>query len=337
MGCKTSLPESDELALADTITISGSTATRPALTSLVRHRRNLSCSTQPFDKVRTAFQVFLRDHPSYKDMQRSLEAWETLIYLPLLEITASEEDLRTSFSLNAAGTELEVLHEVDGVRNFEFIVDFAETVSGTSGVSQCKETQGYVKTLSSLTACLYLRLGEDLDWGIGVRKPLDRKSLLTFLQGCSDKANILRWTYSSSQPIPVEACISCMRNSRKCTFYSFDSHKYQNYTCAFSLFEHFGVPLNTAIQGILLSATGEEAHCGFELINGQAEVISMLVTGCSDSKSLQPHLDCEVNQSKWQRFTSMFEADVLQLSTSPLGLAMARLVQCNSNRKIPLL
>lgn len=337
MGCKTSLPETDELALADTITISGSTATRPALTSLVRHRRNLSCSTQPFDKVRTAFQVFLREHESYRALQQTLEAWETLIYLPLIEIVASEEDLRTSFSLNAAGTELEVIHEVDGLRSFDFIYDFAETISETASLSLCKETQAYVKSLTSLTACLYLRLGAVVDWGLGVRKPLDRKSLVGFLQGSADKTNVLRWSYANSQPIPVEICVSCAHTSRKCTFYSFDSHKYQNYSCAFSLFEHFGVPLSSSIQSILLGSTGEEAHCSFELIDGQAQVISILVTGCANSKALGPFMDIAVNQSKWQRFASMFEADSLQVSTSPNGLTMTRLAHCSSNRKMLML
>ena len=337
MGCKTSLPECEELALADTITISGSTATRPALTSLVRHRRNLSCSTQPFDKVRTAFQVFHREQESYKAMQQTLEAWETRIYLPLIEVVASEEDLRTSFSLNAAGTELEVMHEVDGLRSFDFIHDFAETVSGAASLSLCKETETYVKSLTSLTACLYLKLAKDMDWGLGVRKPLDRKSLVGFLQGSADKANVLRWSYASSQPIPVEVCVSCLHPSRKCTFYSFDSHKYQNYSCAFSLFEHFGVPLSSSVQSILLGSSGEEAYCSFELINGQAQVISILVSGCADSKALSPHLDMAVNLSKWQRFASMFEADSLQVSTSPQGLTMTRLAHCSSNRKMMLL
>ena len=283
--------------------------------------------------------MFLREAKNYREMLTILEAWETLVYIPLLDVASCEDDLRTTITLTASGDSLEVVHEADSVRHFQFISDFAEALPGTSTptLERCKEVATYLRSLSSLTICFYLRLGPDIDWGLGVRKPLDRKGLIGFLQGSPDKNNVLRWNYASSQPIPIGILKSCLEDRRVCTFYSFDSHKYQNFACAFSLFEHFGVPMDSTVQGLLLTSSGEEVQCTIELLDGHVKVITVSVIGLHHTDSMSQYLDQPFNSTKWKRFQSLFDAETTHLTMSPSGLTMSQSAPCSPNRKVTLI
>ena len=44
--------------------------------------------------------------------------------------------------------------------------------------------------LAPLTVTFYLSLGDEIDFGIGINKPIDRKNLSRFLQNSSDRKMI---------------------------------------------------------------------------------------------------------------------------------------------------
>ena len=85
--------------------------------------------------------------------------------------------------------------QAQGIRKFSFLYKFVEKIKDyLKNYKQCiefiHENLEFVKELAPLTVNFYLALGEEVDFGIGVNKPIDRKNLSRFLMNCNDRKTI---------------------------------------------------------------------------------------------------------------------------------------------------
>ena len=110
----------------------------------------------------------------------------------------TSDDLKTIISLDSPGKNIIIKHELDEIRNYDMIKVFYSKIKNylKSNIFKVFDSESYQKkvefliSLCPLTISFYLKLGLEIDFGIGVEKPIDRKQMARFLFDCNEAINI---------------------------------------------------------------------------------------------------------------------------------------------------
>ena len=176
--------------------------------------------------------------------------------------------------------------------------------------------------LSPLSISFYLTLGETIDCGIGIDKPMDSKQLYQFLSFSSEQKSILLWCGSL---IPTGFYISALHNTRSLQFYIFDGHKAQNFLKGISLFEFFGSPLEKNLKDEIMKCKGEAVTAVINMSKTNILSMGLRVHNTNNSMNVLNILDIK---PEFNRLTENFnyESMVLGLSSSGYRLHFTSIV-----------
>ena len=125
------------------------------------------------------------------------------------------DDLKTILSLDSSGNTLTIKNELDGVRSFEMIKTFYLKIKhllrhnkySVFDIQNYRNKEIFLMSLCPLTIFFYLKLGPEIDFGIGVEKPIDRKQMASFLINCSEAVNISKFKQSADSDVLFVFCL----------------------------------------------------------------------------------------------------------------------------------
>lgn len=148
------------------------------------------------DMVDTASWLF-KDRTNFSDLMVILEQWIIQVYRGSLQVISSKEDIKTSLAVDTDGN-LKIMHTLEGCRDFSLIETFCRSVNKLTKMTMIpvfdtekfKRIVSFLINLSPLTICLYLKLGGEIDCGVGVEKPMSRKQLSLFLINSAESGDI---------------------------------------------------------------------------------------------------------------------------------------------------
>lgn len=255
------------------------------------------------------------------------ELWVNEVYKFFEDSVALAEDLRTQVSLDSTGNFITIKHEIDGFRSFEKIAWFCQKIQsfGSSAVNKFKyknfiKSEEFLMSLGPLTLSVYLKLGNEIDCGIGIEKPLDRKQMSQFLSVSKEAKNISTWSNNNGQPIPVSCSFSTLTMKKSINFFIFDGLKEQNFARGLSAFYHFGAPVPGKLEKNFLESKTEELNCVLEFDNSAVTSVA-LYTGCAETCFLD-ELDTVVDDKKWAQFQNFFLVKGVSLNLTNEGFTL---------------
>lgn len=340
MGCKSSLcKDQSELLLSQQTSpkihcSSNLSSTYPSLqTAILKKEFENSISTA--NKIKSSAKVMLRDKVNYSELMQVTELWLEHVFSKLEEMVLMNEDIKSYFNLDSSGRTLTISHEVDGLREFSLIREFCRQLAGICKITKVHKFQesvlneqiDFLVSLSPLTIVFYLKLGSEVDCGIGVEKPMERRHLSKFLVSASERENLARWCYQINNPIPVHFSFSPLKASRCIRFYIFDGLKHQNFSNAFSMFEHFGAPLSERTKEVLKKSTGEAVNCKIELDEERILALSVEVQWPQVKFDLASNSDAPVNEKSWERLMSLLQPTWLCAELSSYGFVFKQVAK----------
>lgn len=242
---------------------------------------SLNCSTIPsipspkskfsiythskFLKIKSIVTKALNSLPNFPQISSLLSSWELLVLQKIDSLVEIPSDINLSIC-ESTKPEVIINLQADGIRKFDFLPVFQKKIKkvckiDTISEDVMKENIEFIKELAPLTVNFYLVLGSEIDFGVGVNKPIDRKNLSKFLQNTSDRKVLSEWSYIGNTPIPVSMEFSIIKVSRSCSFYIFDGEKQENFDKAFAIFDCIGAPIEKSVKKCFFSAKSQEAHC----------------------------------------------------------------------------
>jgi hypothetical protein len=255
------------------------------------------------------------------------DLWINEVFKYFEDSVALAEDLRTQVSLDSTGNSITIKHEIDGIRSFEKIAWFCQKIQSFNRPSISKfkyknfiKSEEFLMSLGPLTISVYLRLGNEVDCGIGIEKPLDRKQMSQFLSVSKEAKNISTWSNNNGQPIPVSCSFSTLTQKKTINFFIFDGLKSQNFTRGLSAFYHFGAPVPEKLEKNFVECRTEELNCVLEFDNSAVTSVA-LYTGCFENCLLED-LDTFVDDKKWTQFQNFFTVKGVSLNLNNQGFTL---------------
>lgn len=338
MGCKSSLcADSNELLLSQhlqekeidiTIPVSEK-STNNSLNTLNRHSKGSDPGRTSF--LLRSFCVLMLKNLDNSDELLSLgDLWINEVFKFFEDSVALPEDLRTQVTLDSTGSSIIIKHEIDGLRSFEKVAWFCQKLQDTiksSNLDKFKyknfvKNEEFLMSLGPLTISIYLKLGSEIDCGIGIEKPLDRKQMSQFLSLSKEAKNISNWANTNGQPIPISCSFSNFHSKKTINFYIFDGLKEQNFSRGLSAFYHFGAPVPEKLEQILLSSRTEELNCILEFDDISVTSVSISTTAPETSGKLLNELDTCIDDKKWNQFQNFFVVKGLSINLSSEGFTL---------------
>lgn len=270
MGCHSSkLEDQNEILfdedLAPTIISSLNLSTSPSIPpSWDKNKQSMYSSTK-FLKIKSIVTMNLHHLGNFDEILEVLDLWERDVYDQLEEFNLVPSELNFQV-YESTKPSVSITFQADGIRKFDFLWPFLQKVKNNApDPEKCegfiRENAEFLISLAPLTVYFYLQLGEEIDFGFGINKPIDRKNLSRFLQNSTDRKTITQWSYVGNVPIPILLQFSCLRPKKSCSFYIFDGDKHDNISRAFSIFDTIGAPVDEGVKKCFFSAKSEEAFC----------------------------------------------------------------------------
>ena len=339
MGCKSSLcTDSNELLLSQHLHEKEIDITIPVSEKSTNHSLNnlLNRNSKSLEPGRPGFllksfcKLMLKSFDNSEELLIISDLWTSEIYKSLEDSVTLVEDLRTLVSIDSSGKNIVIKHEIDGIRNYEKVAWFCQkiqTLVKSSNIRKFKyknfiKSEEFLMSLGPLTISMYLKLGVDLDCGIGIEKPLDRKQMSQFLSLSTEAKNIATWSNINGQPIPISCSFSTLTNNKCINFYIFDGLKEQNFNRGLSAFYHFGAPVPEKLQNVLFEEKSEEVNCFLEFDNNSISSVSLMVQAFDLSLLLLKELDTPFDEKKWMQFQNFFTVRFLSLDLSSDGFTL---------------
>ena len=342
MGCQSSMcTDSSELLLSQPvggkfsdITIQGSEkSTNHSTNSLPKKEQETPESVRKFYLLRSIIKILLKDLPNFPEISQIVEVWVAEIHRTMEESSMGIEDLKTVVSLDSQGSSLTIKHELDGIRSFDMVRQFFYKIQHCLGTNTFREVddksfrskEGFLVSLCPLTISFYLKLGLEIDFGIGVDKPMDRKQMVQFLVNCAEGANISKWTTLNNQPIPVSCGFSVLSPSRFLNFYIFDGLRIQNIDRGLSLFETFGAPVDKGIGDLFRLSKVDEVNCSIEIDDFSVRGISLQVQSNELGENILSRIDSHTDTMKWNAFHSLLPSKFVAIELNSCGFLLKKI------------
>ena len=323
-------------AFQDTVvsSIFSDKSTKPSIDTFLRNQKQVKSYPRDFSSILGTAKLYLKDSPHYPDFLSLLHLWHRLVYRTLQQEALVPQDVHTVVALESTGQLFTITHEVDGIRDFEAIRRFCEEMKLLQVDLKLPELmhreyeriEDFLLSLTPLTISFYLQLGEEVDCGIGVNKPMGQTQLSRFLTMVSDAEGLGKWCYGA-QPIPVGFTCSVTAPIKTCSLYLFDGEKDLNYDRALSLFDFYGAPLPLAISELLKTASCEEVNSLITYGPGGIQRLGIQVSGLEGVRirELGGLLETPFEQEKCAKFTrSANNEAAVKLELSAAGFVLTQ-------------
>ncbi|OMJ84620.1 hypothetical protein SteCoe_14211 [Stentor coeruleus] len=339
MGCQSSMcADSTELILSqplggkfiDVNFPVSEKSTNLSINTLQRREKEKNTeSARKFYLLKSVIKISLRDLKNFNDLSKISEIWVNEIYRVMEESSILAEDLKTIVSVNSRGDSLTIKHELDGVRNFDMIKTFYTKILPYTDkefdFSNYQSNESFLTSLCPLTIFFYLKLGYEIDFGIGVEKPMDRKQMALFLTSCNEAGNITTWASLNNQPIPISCSFSVVSKTKVLTFYIFDGLKNQNIDRGFSLFEEFGAPAGKDVERMFRINTADEVYCSLEFDDKAIRTISLLIQNEEICEHMLGVVDANPDVLKWNAFHSLLPGRLVGIDLTSDGFVLKKI------------
>ena len=270
MGCYSSKLEDEtefyiDHDIAPTVISSLNASTSPTMSTKQYKSKVFMYSSTKFLKIKSIAALNFNSLPNKEELFQILDNFEYEVYEVLERSTLIPAEISITLS-ESSRQDITISVQAEGIRKFNFLNVFLQKMQKyMQNKEQCKnllqEHSEFIMELAPLTVSFYLSLGEEIDFGIGIVKPIDRKNLSRFLQNSSDRKIITEWSYLGSMPIPVSLQFSCLKIKKSCQFYIFDGEKRENFQRAFAIFDYIGAPVRSDLKECFFTAKSEEAYC----------------------------------------------------------------------------
>ena len=319
--------------LSDITVLGSEKSTNHSMNSLAKKEREKTPeSVRKFYLLRSIIKILLKDLPNFPEISQIIEVWVSEIHKTMEESSMGIEDLKTIISLDSQGSSLIIKHELDGIRSFDMIRQFYSKIKSYIGSNTFREIDNdsfrdkecFLLSLCPLTISFYLKLGEEIDFGIGVDKPIDRKQMTQFLMNCSEGANISKWTTLNNQPIPVSCSFSVLSPSRFLNFYIFDGLRSQNIDRGLSLFETFGAPIDKGIGDLFRLSKVDEVNCSIEIDDYSVKGISLQIQSNDLGGNMLSLIDSHTDTMKWNAFHTLLPCKFVAIELNPSGFLLKK-------------
>lgn len=261
----------------------------------------------PFEKIKRTATWFLSDRPDCTELSSVLDLWSETVTSELEKTVINHEDLTTKIAVDYEMKTFEIIHEVDGIRSFRCIQQFCRKLNSVYMLPVYQEfdkanfekIEAFLLSLTSLTVSFYLKLGSEIDCGIGVNKPMTCMNLSKFLEGCTELESVMRWYNLINHPIPISFTQSLIKDSKTCRFYIFDGLKSTNYDRGLSIFEFFGAPLDESISQHFRKSSSDELIGGITLDSTRLLKLSIEVKYLNCTDQVGYELALSSTDKKW--------------------------------------
>ncbi|OMJ66288.1 hypothetical protein SteCoe_36922 [Stentor coeruleus] len=342
MGCQTSMcTDADELLLSQKFEEKCSEFL-PSLSEKTTDHLNLSAGTPPkkpstpfrsFNLLKSVVKIILKDLPNYLEILTITDVWIEEMQSFLVSNSLLNDDIKTKISLDSSGKCIWIKHEIDGSRNFGVIKTFCEKIQKQTQHSKNYEFDGsvfesnvkFLISLCPLTISLYLKIGTEIDFGIGVDKPMDVQKTANFLSDCSDIDLINKWISLNNHPIATFCFISVIRQSRYLNFCIFDGLRMQNIDKGLSLLENFGAPVSSELNELLRRNTADEVNCCLEILDNKVNSISLEAKTEDMGECMISVIDSGYNSLKWTTFNSLLHPSFISVELNPAGFCLKKI------------
>ncbi|OMJ76657.1 hypothetical protein SteCoe_23930 [Stentor coeruleus] len=339
MGCQSSMcADSSELILSQPLGGKftdinfpvSEKSTNLSINSLQRKEKEKNTeSVRKFYLLKSVIKITLRDLPNFNEIVKISEIWVNEVYRVMEESSILTEDLKTMVSLNSHGDTLTIKHELDGLRNFNMIKSFYTKIIPYTNkqfdYTSYQDKENFLVSLCPLTIYFYLKLGDEIDFGIGVEKPMDRKQMASFLMNCTEASNISNWANLNNQPIPISCSFSVVSKARFLTFYIFDGVKNQNIDRGFSLFEDYGAPVSKKIENMFRISTADEVYCSLEFDEKSIRTISLQIQNTEICDHMLGIIDNNPDTLKWNAFHSLLPGKLIGIELTSDGFLLKKI------------
>lgn len=303
MGCSQShlclnseLLMTQRIELESTSCLSQEKALQVGSPSFASGKKLITGAKYPESKLRTALSLFAGSSANLTD------AWERLVYSQLERSVMCSEDITTTLTQDSSGTSVTLTHAVDGLRSYQAIIDFCKEIDADFNEAAFDETQAFFSRVCPLTVTFYLTLGRQLDYGIGLRKPVPSKLLDEFYQRSAARSTIKDWIAIYSQPIATELKVSCRTQTRSCSFYLFEGSKTCNIENGLSILTHFADAYSGHLSATLQQSSSEELWCEIVFTSQSVKALSVTTSSLSDPNNLCRRLVSPYNERLWRSF-----------------------------------
>lgn len=338
MGCKSSLcTDSNELLLSQHLHEKEIDVTMPVSEKSTNHSLNtLNRHSKGSDPGRILFLLrsfcvlMLKNLENSEELLNIGDLWINEVYKFFEDSVALPEDLRTQVTLDSTGSNITIKHEIDGLRSFEKVAWFCQKIQDSTKNTHLEKfkyksfikNEEFLMSLGPLTISIYLKLGSEVDCGIGIEKPLDRKQMSQFLSASKEAKNISTWANNNNQPIPISCSFSNFSPKKIINFYIFDGLKEQNFTRGLSAFYHFGSPVPEKLEQILHASKTEELNCILEFDDTSVTSVSLSVSSPEISSKLLNEVDTCMDDKKWNQFQNFFIVKGISINLTSEGFTL---------------
>lgn len=282
--------------------------------------------------LKSIIKISLKGLPNQNKLFQLSEIWVQELLKLMDDYSIIPEDLNTIISIDSNGRSLLIKNEFDGIRNFDFILHVLdkckESVDSDLVLEGFEEKTRFLMALCPLTLFFYLRLGDEVDIGIGVEKALDRKQLGQVLMNSKDSAAITGWVSKGLQPIAVSLAFSLLGKNRIVNFFIFDGLKAQNFGKGIELFEEFGAPIEDSwVEALRRSNKSDEVYCCIEFNDRNIKRVSMQIQASDLREETLQKIDSHLNFSKWNSFQNLAPGKYIGIELNLDGFVMKNISQ----------
>jgi hypothetical protein len=253
------------------------------------------------------------------DSEKSLEylyAWLENIKIWIYTNNVTYEDVKSFVTISPNGHSIVLKHEFSFIKSYTMVSTYCKKMFKTFNELKFNDYQKLLLSFSPLTICIYLKIGLEIDCGIGIERPMDNQKLSKFISFSNEAENIAIWCGSL---IPTGFFISALGLSRTVHFYIFDGHKFQNYSKCMSLFEFFGSPLDQNLKSQLLNCNSEAVTAVLELNDYKIITIGMILNTTDYISLLQDDTETKLN---WDNMKNLLHPDNTLLELSREGYTL---------------
>lgn len=309
-------------------------STHPSINTVVRHKKQLTVSNRPFLQVQYTIECFLKSLPNYPELKTLLELWGEIVFSHLENEVNPPEDILSRIEIESTGENIILSHEVPVLITLNVIQSIARQMHclkarklSTFEDEWFRKARDFIGFIQPTSYRVYLKLGNDMDCGIGITKPSGVNAIKRFFAQCSELEEILDWQAEPPTSVPTTFMFSCLSNRRQCSFYIFERDKEANFEKATNLFSLFGASISVELSSCLLKSRNSDFYVGLEIRDNTIYELFLQSYGVQPKPETLQHLDTNVNLEWWTRFSKLLGIGLLSLNLSPRGFTMKHLAQ----------
>jgi hypothetical protein len=316
------------LKLYEQTSLQSCNSTSREKTSNGNNQTTSNSSSRSLQIAKSVIKILMKEMPNYAEILDISDIWleELKKFVGSNDLTT--EDVKTSISFDISGKSLCLKHEIDGIRTFDVVIQFYMRVKHYKSIvldlRQFEAECEFLANLCPLSISLYLKVGKDIDIGIGIDKPIDIKRTLEFLGRCTDFRTVEEWISLNNHPIATFCYFDLVKKARHINFCIFDGLRLQNIDKALSLLENIGAHVSEEIIQLLRKNNTDEINCCMEVWGDQINSVSIEIKSEDVGECVFSVIEAGCDYEKWTTFHNLVQPGFLAVELTPNGYSLKK-------------